>query len=257
MKAKKRYGQNFLIDNNIIEQIVQSFSAEKEDLIIEIGPGCGALTKKLMEFKSFIMAYEIDTDMKSYLSSLESDKVVIKYQDFLESNIKEDIKTIKYNNLYIVGNLPYYITTPIIEHIIQSKINFKSLTIMVQKEVADRFRANPKTKDYGFFTLFLKYYFDIKKVCNVSKNCFNPVPKIDSAVIQLTPHNRYNLDEEAYFRFLKNCFAQKRKTLKNNLGIEAFNKLSEVLKKYNLTESVRAEELTEEQFIELFRTYNN
>lgn len=253
MKAKKSLGQNFLIDNNIIEKIIGEITSDSNDLIVEIGPGMGALTKKLKEKGSFLIAYEVDRDLENILSEFEDDRTKIIWQDFLECNIKEDIKDIKYNKLFIVGNLPYYITTPIIEHIIDSNINFDALVIMVQKEVADRFLANPKTKDYGYISVLLQYYFDIKRVCNVSRYSFNPVPKVESTVLSFRAKKiRADVDIEKYKEFLKIAFRQKRKTLKNNLSNYDWEKAKLVLDKYNLSESVRAEEINGDIFIELF-----
>ena len=199
MKAKKSLGQNFLVDNNIIDKIINEITSDSNDLIVEIGPGRGALTKRLKEKGSFLIAYEVDKDLENILSRLEDDRTKIIWQDFLECNIKENIKDIKYNKLFIVGNLPYYITTPIIEHIIDSNINFDELVIMVQKEVADRFLANPKTKDYGYISVLLQYYFDIKRVCNVSKYSFNPVPKVESTVLSFRVKKiRADVDIEKY-----------------------------------------------------------
>ena len=252
MKAKKSLGQNFLIDNNIIEKIIGEITSDSNDLIVEIGPGRGALTKKLKEKGSFLIAYEVDKDLENILSEFEDDRTKIIWQDFLECNIKKDIKDIKYNKLFIVANLPYYITTPIIEHIIDSNINFEKLVIMVQKEVADRFLANPKTKDYGYISVLLQYYFDIKRVCNVSKYSFNPVPKVESTVLSFVEKERADIDIEKYKEFLKLAFRQKRKTLKNNLSNYDWEKVKLVLDKYNLSESVRAEEINGDIFIELF-----
>lgn len=254
MKAKKSLGQNFLIDNNIINKIVDEVTADDNDLIIEIGPGRGALTSKLKEKNCMIIAYELDTDLKPILDKLESSKLKIIYQDILKSNILQDIKEVSYKDLYFVGNLPYYITTAIIEHIIDLNIDFSKFTIMIQKEVAERFMAKPKTKEYGYFTLVLKYFFDIKKVCDVSKNCFNPVPKVESAVISLTKRtDAPDVDKNVYFKFLKEAFKQKRKTLKNNLSVDYWEKTMKVLKKYNTSESVRAEELSEEIFVQIVK----
>ena len=253
MKAKKSLGQNFLVDNNIINKIVGEITSDSNDLIVEIGPGMGALTKRLKEKGSFLIAYEVDKDLENILSEFEDDRTKIIWQDFLKSDIKEAIKNINYNNLFIVGNLPYYITTPIIEHIIDSNINFEKLVIMVQKEVADRFLANPKTKDYGYISVLLQYYFDIKRVCNVSKYSFNPVPKVESTVLSFRVKKiRADVDIEKYKEFLKIAFRQKRKTLKNNLSIYDWEKAKLVLDKYNLSESVRAEEIDGDIFIELF-----
>ena len=253
MKAKKSLGQNFLVDNNIIEKIIGEITSDSNDLIVEIGPGRGALTKKLKEKGSFLIAYELDRDLEDILFEFEDNRTKIIWQDFLKSNIKEDIKNINYNNLFIIGNLPYYITTPIIEHIIDSNINFKKLVIMVQKEVADRFLANPKTKDYGYISVLLQYYFDIKKVCNVSKYSFNPVPKVESTVLSFRVKKiRADVDIEKYKEFLKIAFRQKRKTLKNNLSNYDWDKVKLVLDIHNLSESVRAEEIDGDIFIELF-----
>ena len=255
MKAKKRYGQNFLIDNNIIKKITDEVSSSS-DLIIEIGPGKGALTKELKKKDSYIIAYEIDTDLVTTLEKLENEKVKVIYKDILTTNIKEDINNINYSELYIVGNLPYYITTPIIEHIIKQNLVFKKFTIMVQKEVADRFMAKPKSKDYGYITLVLKYFFDTFKVCDVSKYSFNPVPKVESAVISFIPRvNKEKIDVDKYFNFLKIIFRQKRKTLKNNVSnIYNWDKIIKVLAKYNISESCRAEELEEQVILDIFKS---
>lgn len=256
MKAKKRYGQNFLIDNNIIKKITDEVSSSSSDLIIEIGPGKGALTKELKKKDSYIIAYEIDTDLVTTLEKLENEKVKVIYKDILTTNIKEDINNINYSELYIVGNLPYYITTPIIEHIIKQNLVFKKFTIMVQKEVADRFMAKPKSRDYGYITLVLKYFFDTFKVCDVSKYSFNPVPKVESAVISFIPRvNKEKIDVDKYFDFLKIIFRQKRKTLKNNVSnIYNWDKIIKVLAKYNISESCRAEELEEQVILDIFKS---
>ena len=254
MKAKKSLGQNFLIDKNVISNIVTEVLACNDDLIIEIGPGQGALTKELKKYNANLICYEVDRDLSNILSKLENNKTRVIWQDFLKSNIKEDIKDIKYNKLFIVGNLPYYITTPIIEHIMDSNINLDKLVIMVQKEVADRFLAKPHTKEYGYITVILNYYFDISKVIDVSKYAFSPVPKVESTVLRLiSKDNREDIDFDKYKEFLKNCFSQKRKTLKNNLKGYNWELVSEILHKHNLNESVRAEEISGEILIEIFK----
>ncbi len=256
MRAKKHYGQNFLKDDFVLESITNALSSTQKDLIIEIGPGKGALTQKLKKKNARLIAYEIDTDLRPYLNKLVDDNTTIIYQDILTSNIKEDIKEINYENLYFVGNLPYYITTPIIEYITNLNLDFKSLIIMVQKEVADRFLANEKSKEYGYFTLYLKYFYDSEKITDVSKNSFEPVPKVNSSVIKLTKKENRVLEEKKYFDFLKKCFKEKRKTLKNNLKDYDFDVIKKVLLKNNYSELVRAEEITEEVFIEIFQTLN-
>jgi len=185
IKAKKSLGQNFLQDESILNQISDSIITTEKDLIIEIGPGKGALTKHLMTKPSFLLCYEIDERMKPILNKLENNKTKIIYNDFLKTNIEEDIKDINYNNIYIIANIPYYITTPIIKHVINLK-NLKSMTLLVQKEVAKRFSAKPNTKDYGSLTVFLNYYFNINYLFDVKKTCFSPIPNVDSAVINFT-----------------------------------------------------------------------
>ncbi len=252
MKAKKSLGQNFLVDDNVITNISDNIMASNEDLIIEIGPGMGALTRKLKLNGTLLFCYEIDTDLKSYLSSLEDGRTKIIWGDFLNSNLKEDIKDIKYKDLYVVGNLPYYITTPIIKKIIDSELDIKNMLFMVQDEVADRFTASPKSKEYGSITLFLKYYYKVEKLFKVSKNSFNPVPKVESAIIKFTKReDKPNVDKEKYFKLINDSFKFKRKTLKNNLSNYDFTKVKEILEQYNLKENVRAEELCEEVFVDI------
>ena len=254
MKAKKSLGQNFLIDKNIINKIVNEIPAKDNDLIIEIGPGKGALTKNLINKNAYVLCYELDTDLKDILDDLESNKVKIIYKDFLKTNILDDVDISKYDNIFIVGNLPYYITTPIIEHVIASKIKYNKFTIMIQKEVADRFLALPGNKAYGYMTLVIDYYFDIKRVCNVARNSFRPIPNVDSTVVNLIPkNNKNNINEEKYFSFLKDCFNQKRKTLKNNLKSYDWEIIEDVLKSNNYSESVRAEQIPEHLFIDIYK----
>jgi len=252
MKAKKSLGQNFLIDNNIINKINDSINAKENDLIIEIGPGMGALTKVLKNKNANIICYEIDTDMIPYLNKYVDEKTKVIYQDILNANIKEDIKDIKYDNLYIVGNLPYYITTSIIKYLISIELPIKEMIFMVQEEVADRFTASYGNSNYGSITLYLKYHFNVEKLFKVSKKCFNPIPKVESAIIKFSKRvNVLNVDKDKYFEIINESFKMKRKTLKNNLSKYDFNKIKEVLNKFNLSETVRAEELSEKIFVEI------
>jgi len=252
MKAKKRFGQNFLIDKNIINQIADSIEATKDDLIVEIGPGRGALTKVLKEKGAHIICYEIDRDMKAFLTTLEDEKTVVKYQDILESDITADINKIQYKNLYIVGNLPYYITTAIIKNLISQKLPIYNMIFMVQEEVADRFTSKPGSREYGSITLYLKYYFNLSKLFSVGRKCFSPVPNVESAIIKLSKREEKPIvDETKYFQLISDSFKMKRKTLRNNLSNYNFEKIADVLNKYHLPLSSRAEELSEEVFIEI------
>lgn len=251
--AKKSLGQNFLHDKNIIEKIVMSNDVKNDDLIIEIGPGKGALTKELKRFKSQILCYEIDERMRPILQLLEDEKVNVIYGDFLKKDINEDIIKKQYNNLYIIGNLPYYITTPIIEKVINAKLDVTAMTFMVQKEVADRFTAEPGSKQYGSITVYLNYYFDVVKLFNVKNTCFSPVPKVDSAVIRFSKKNKvYDVyNEEHFFKLVNDSFKFKRKTLKNNLKSYDWKLIEKVLVSNKYEPTVRAEELPIEMFAKL------
>ena len=248
---KKSLGQNFLKDKNIIKKIADSINPTEEDLIIEIGPGAGALTKELVKKKSEVICFEIDTRLKEILEQINSEKLTIIYKDFLSIKINEYINQNKYKNLYFVGNLPYYITTAIINKIVKES-NPYEITIMVQKEVADRFSAKPETKDYSSISIFLQYNFDIERVCNVGKTCFEPVPKVDSSVIKFKRNKKISAnDEEKFYKLIKDSFTQKRKNLKNNLKGYDLNKIQMILKKYDKDLTARAEQLSIEEFIDI------
>lgn len=249
---KKKYGQNFLTDNNVLDNILRHLDIAPEDLIIEIGPGSGNLTKKLTSFDTQIIAYEIDIDTKAHLDKINSQKLLIIYADILKRNIKEDLKNYQYNNLFIIGNLPYYITTPIIEKITKEDLNPKEMYFMVQKEVAERLTSPPKNKEYGYITVYLKYFYNIEKLFDVSKNSFFPIPNVESAVIKLTKHNLYQvIDENKFIKLISDAFKHKRKTLLNNLSSYDKNLIKSILEKHNYSNLVRAEELPIEVFIEL------
>lgn len=252
---KKMYGQNFIIDENIITNIINAANIDKETLVIEIGPGAGSLTYKLSEKAKNVICYEIDTTLKEVLNETlkEKENVEIIYQDFLKANILEQIKKYEYKKLYVVANLPYYITTPIIIKIIEDNIKVDKMVVMVQKEVGDRFKATPGSKDYSSLSVFLNYYFDVKKLLDISKNVFLPKPNVDSIVVEFK--KKENLKEvtnkELFFKLIRDAFKQKRKTLKNNLKEYNLLKIEEILKKYNYDLSVRAEQLTIDIFIEI------
>lgn len=248
---KKSLGQNFLKDKNIIKKIADSINPTEEDLIIEIGPGAGALTKELVKKKSEVICFEIDTRLKEILEEINSEKLTIIFKDFLSIKINEYIDQNKYKNLYFIGNLPYYITTAIINKIVKES-NPYEITIMVQKEVADRFSAKPGTKDYSSISIFLQYNFDIERVCNVSKTCFEPVPKVDSSVIKFKRNKKISAnDEEKFYKLIKDSFTQKRKNLRNNLKGYDLNKIQAILKKYDKDLTARAEQLSIEEFVDI------
>ena len=252
VKAKKSLGQNFLKDENILKKIANSFPLEEGDLVIEIGPGKGALTKYLAQSKASLLCYEVDERMRPFLSTYESSTTRIIFDDFLKRSLKNDI--IKdYNHIYVIANIPYYITTPIIEHVLESGIFIDGMTLLVQKEVALRFTATTKSKDYGYFTVYLKHFFEAKKLFDVPAHAFNPPPKVMSSVVQFVRKKEVvSLDITAFQSFLKQCFSKKRKTLRNNLRMLNWNKILPILQKYGFSGSVRAEELSYEVFVELF-----
>lgn len=249
--AKKRFGQNFLIDNTIIDRIVDSVEVINNEKILEIGPGKGYLTKELKSFNKDLFCFEIDEDTTKYLLPLQDDKTHIIYSDFLSINLNDYFS----NNdiIHVIANIPYYITTPIIEHLIDSKLNIKDMTLMVQKEVAERLCAKPRTKDYGYITVYLNYYYEINKIIDVPRKAFDPIPNVDSAVIQLNKRiNKYNLkNEELFFNLIKDAFKMKRKNLRNNLKNYDLDKILEVLQDNNLDLNNRAEEVPIEVFISI------
>lgn len=250
---KKMYGQNFIIDENIINNIITKANIDEDTLVIEIGPGAGSLTFALAKHAKNVLCYEIDTTLKELLQDNLKDlnNVEIIYKDFLKANVYDDIKKYKYKKLYVVANLPYYITTPIIIKFIEDEISIDKLVVMVQKEVGERFKATPNTKEYNSLSIYLNYYFDVKKILDVSKNVFIPKPNVDSIVVEFTKKELlYELkDKKVFFKLVRDSFTQKRKTIKNNLKNYNLNKVEEILKKYNYNLSVRAEQLPIEIFV--------
>ena len=251
---KKKYGQNFINDKSIIKRIVSAVPLQEDDLVIEIGPGAGIMTKKLVD-KCSVLAYEIDKDLeKILLNNVNSNRLNVIWDDFLNRNVLDDLNNYKYNHLYIIANLPYYITTPIITKIIQEKVNPSRIVVMVQKEVADRFSSLPGTKEYGSITVYLNYHFNIKKLFNVSRNSFYPKPNVDSAVISLEPNEiNSNIDENDFFEFVRDAFQHKRKTIKNNLYMYNLDKIDVILKKHGYSLTSRAEQIPLDVFIELYQ----
>lgn len=254
-KFKKNLGQNFLNDDNIINKIVSSVDIDKDTLVIEIGPGSGALTSKLASVAGMVISYEIDTRLESVLKDNLAgfNNVCIKYQDFLKADIKSDIKEYYYKKLYVVANLPYYITTPIINKLINESVSVSYIVIMIQKEVADRFCALPGTKGYNSLTVYLNYHFEIKKLFDVSKNCFVPKPKVDSTVICLKKRKQkvYVNNIDFFYKLVRQSFCYKRKNLKNNLKGYDLERIEKVLKKHGFDLSVRAEKLDINIFVEI------
>lgn len=252
---KKKFGQNFLKDQNILDKIVNKSEVDKDTLVIEIGVGAAALTKTVAPNAYKVLGYEIDTTLKPILEDKlkEYNNIDIIYDDFLNRNVNEDIKKYNYKKLYVIANLPYYITTPIITKLIDDNVNVDKMVVMVQREVGDRFNAKPDTKNYNSLTVFLNYYFEINKLMDVSRKCFVPEPNVDSVIIELKrKETKYNVkNEKVFFKLVRDAFTHKRKNLRNNLKGYDLEKIENVLKEYNLDLNVRAEHLTIDQFINI------
>lgn len=255
---KKKFGQNFIIDENIIDSILKNIELSKDTMVIEIGPGAGSLTYKLSKYAKNVLCYEIDTSLKAILEEnlCTCSNVDIVYDDFLKRNINKDLEKYTYNKLYVVANLPYYITTPILVKFIEEQVPAEKMVFMVQKEVGDRFKAKPKSKDYGSLTVYLNYYFSVRKVIQVSKNVFLPKPNVDSIVIEFKRKDKlpFLKREELFFKLVRDSFSQKRKTIKNNLKEYDLEKIEKVLQKNAFSLASRAEELPLEVFIEIANT---
>ncbi len=251
---KKRFGQNFLNDENILNKIVEKANMPKDTLAIEIGPGAGALTSKLQEVATNVLAYEIDTELRDSLEEkFKNTNVQFIWDDFLNRNISEDIKSYQNKNIYVVANIPYYITTPILEKIVESGVDITKIVIMVQKEVAERLSAKPGSKDYGSITVFLNYFYDIDELFVVSRNCFVPKPNVDSAVISLEKKKlvRKAKNEKLFFALIRDSFQYRRKTLHNNLKKYDWNTIEKVLLERDLDLNIRAEMLNLDVFIDI------
>lgn len=251
IKAKRSLGQNFLRDENILNKIANSTEAKERDLIIEIGPGKGALTKKLKTTQAQVVAFEIDERMKPILSLLEDDKTKIVFNDIMAVNLEDELANFKYDNLYVIANIPYYITTPIIKKLIESKLDINNIVLLVQKEFAERVSAKEGCKEYDSLTVYLNYFYKIKKLFVVNRNCFDPAPKVDSAVIKFEKSQFNSCNEKLFFTLIEDAFKFKRKTLKNNLKKYDWEKVYSFLEMHGYKESVRAEEISLEMYLNL------
>ena len=253
-KFKKKFGQNFLVDTNIVKKIVSDINVKPNSLVIEIGCGDGKLTKFLCQKFDKVLGYEIDLDVKDrLLSNLECyDNVDIIFKDFLDCDIIDDLKNYSYDSLYVIANLPYYITTPIIEKLIELDFSFELVRIMVQKEVGDRFCAKIGSKDYGSFTVFLNYNFDVKKNFIVSRNSFYPRPNVDSMIVSLMTKDKiFVKDKKIFYNLVYDSFKFKRKTIRNNLKGYDLNAIANVLSRHGFDLTVRAENLSVDIFCEI------
>ena len=259
---QKKYGQNFLIDTHVLEKIIKAAEVTKEDLVVEIGPGIGTLTQYLCEAAREVVAVEIDKNLIPILGDTLSayENVTILNEDILKVDLN---KLVQERNggrpIKIVANLPYYITTPIIMGLFEAHVPVANITVMVQKEVADRMQAGPGSKDYGALSLAVQYYAKPYIAANVPPNCFMPRPNVGSAVIRLTLHEENPVsikDESLLFKLIRASFNQRRKTLANGLNNNAEIKLSkelitEAITDLNFSPSIRGEALTLTDFAAL------
>lgn len=260
LNPKKKFGQNFLINEDILDNIVDISGVSSEDDVIEIGPGIGALTAKLAKRAHKVLAVEIDHELISVLSQTLANytNISILKSDILKVDFDEVIKRFGLNidHIKIVANLPYYITTPILLFLLKQKeVHFESITVMVQKEVAERMTSAPGNKDYGSLTLLIQYYMNAELVLKVDKTCFMPQPKVDSAVVNLTKKSnfvRFN-NERSLFKVIRECFNHRRKNLLNNLvnltGKKNKTVLLQIFDEMNIDKNIRAEKLTLKQFM--------
>ncbi|MCI8433378.1 MAG: 16S rRNA (adenine(1518)-N(6)/adenine(1519)-N(6))-dimethyltransferase RsmA [Lachnospiraceae bacterium] len=259
---QKKFGQNFLIDTSVLEKIVSAAQVTKEDCVLEIGPGIGTMTQYLAERAREVVAVEIDRNLIPVLQDTLSgyDNVTLVNDDILKVDIR---KLVEEKNggrpIRVVANLPYYITTPIIMALLEGHVPLKSITVMVQKEVAERMQTGPGTKDYGALSLAVQYYAKPELVANVPPNCFIPRPNVGSAVIHLVRYEEPPVqagDEKKMFSLIRASFNQRRKTLANGLsnaqelGVTR-EQVTKVLEELGLSPTVRGEALTLEQFAQL------
>ena len=258
---QKKYGQNFLIDGNILAKIVEAAQITKEDCVLEIGPGIGTMTQYLAEAAGRVVAVEIDRELIPILEETLSpyNNVTVMCADILKVDLAALVRENGGRPIKVVANLPYYITTPIIMALFEKKVPLKSVTIMVQKEVADRMQVGPGTKDYGALSLAVQYYARPEIVARVPASCFMPKPNVDSTVIKLTRYEKppVKAENEAWlFAVIRASFNQRRKTLVNglanagNLGVSR-KQVEEVLTEMGLAVTVRGETLTLKQFADL------
>lgn len=259
---QKKFGQNFLIDTHVLEKIIAAAGITKDDCVLEIGPGIGTMTQYLAESAGHVIAVEIDNNLIPILKETlaDYDNITIINQDILKVDI--NALTEEYNGgkpIKVVANLPYYITTPIIMGLFESNVPIDNITVMVQKEVADRMQVGPGTKDYGALSLAVQYYAEPYIVANVPPNCFIPRPNVGSAVIRLTRHQDPPVqadDPKLMFRIIRASFNQRRKTLQNGLNNSpeipySKEEIAAAIESLGVSPSVRGEALTLEQFARL------
>ena len=255
-KAKKKYGQNFLNDSNLSDEILDIANIDEETEVLEIGPGLGFLTEKLIENSKFLTAFEIDDDLIPFLNKKFENKQNFRliHQDFMEADLEKFFEDKK--NVKVVANIPYYITSPIINKLLEYRENIDEIYLMVQKEVAERIASQPHSKNMSLLTHAVQFYAEAEYLFTVPKEKFDPVPKVDSAFlgIKILKDKRYEsqISEEKYFKYLKEAFSNKRKSIANNLTKLEFSKdvVGAALEKVGKTRLARTEEFSVQEFID-------
>ena len=250
---KKKFGQNFITDKNLLSAIVDDAEIHKSDEVLEIGAGAGTLTREISNRAKKVISYEIDKDLESHLLGLKLNNVNFIFKDIMKENLLE-IENYFEDGYKLIANLPYYITTPIIFKFLKNSKKLKSLTIMVQKEVAERIVATKGEKDYGILTIMINFYGNAKITRNVNRKMFYPEPNVDSAVVRIDiDREKYkNIDDDKFYSFVQSCFSMRRKTLKNNLE---HSNLKLKMKIDNLPQSIlslRAENLSFDDFVNIY-----
>ena len=255
VKFKKKFGQNFLKDVNVVKRIVNCAGIDDDSLVIEVGPGGAIMTRELAAVSKNVLAYEIDTDLENELAKRleDCDNVDVVFNDFLQSDIVDDVSKYGYKHLYFVSNVPYYITTPILMKLVDSGLKFDKIVMMVQKEVGDRFSTQCGNKEYGSITVLLNYFYNVKKEFFVSRKQFIPEPNVDSVIVSFSERNDKPelIDFKFFEKLVRDSFQYKRKTLRNNLKNYDLNTIETVLSKYELDLTVRAEALDVGIFVEI------
>lgn len=260
LTAKKGYGQNFLIEPGIVDKIARHAVTSDHCAMIEIGPGIGALTQFLCRYAKKVIAYEIDPRLPQVLkdSLSECDNLTLVMEDFLNVDVVAVVETLQREgyDVAVAANLPYYITTPILFKLFESQAPLAAITVMMQKEVADRFDAGVNSSDYNALSVITQYRCDITPIMNVSRHVFQPKPKVESSVLQFRlKASRPHIDEARLFALIKACFRQRRKTILNNFGEYLGNnkaKAREILDQAGIEAAVRPQNLTLEQFLRLY-----
>lgn len=258
----KKFGQNFLTDEAVVDSISEMSGVSKNDAVLEIGPGIGTLTYSLLSFANKVVSVEIDSGLIPVLSETlsEFDNFELINSDILKLDLNELIQD-KFAGEppFVIANLPYYITSPILMYLLESKIPFKRIVVMVQKEVADRLSSKPGTKDYGVITAAVSYYADVKTLFGVKRDCFIPSPNVDSAVIELIPRQHPTCkpkSEDLFFKTIKASFAQRRKTLLNSISKSDYitlpkEEIERAISDCGISPSVRGETLSIDDFAKL------